>query len=272
MAGASGISASSVRRIWRARAPAAPGPPLQAIQGPAVCGQAARHRRALCRSAGPRRRPFGGREEPDLSSAVPSKKRNSAPPPKGSGGSDWSRRRSSRRWTLPLATPWRLSARPRPQPSNGSSGHRRSGHGSQPPPFISAVPWRSAFSPDHLPRGSTPWPGGGRFAGRTRIDKHCRGCRDATSPTPRGGPCVVCTAAPKAVPTPNLQSHPFSSVVGEERAAAEYPRSTGRLEVARLGHDGRFRDAGAGGQSGEAGAHQGSAEGPQRPTLAMKTG
>ena len=60
MAKAVGISASSVRRIWRAAwSPAAPGPAVQALHRPEVYRQAARCCRALCRSARPCHRALG---------------------------------------------------------------------------------------------------------------------------------------------------------------------------------------------------------------------
>ena len=51
--------------LARPQAPAAPGPDLQALQGPGVRRQAARHRRALPRPAGARGRALGRREAPD---------------------------------------------------------------------------------------------------------------------------------------------------------------------------------------------------------------
>jgi transposase len=59
MAEMAGVSASSVQRIWRAHGLQPSRPTVQAVQGPRVRRQAARHRRALRRSAGPRRRPLG---------------------------------------------------------------------------------------------------------------------------------------------------------------------------------------------------------------------
>ena len=51
--------------VARPQAPAAPGADLQAVQGPGVRRQAARHRRPLPRPAGPRGRALGRREAPD---------------------------------------------------------------------------------------------------------------------------------------------------------------------------------------------------------------
>ena len=51
--------------LARSRAPAASCPAVQALQGPRVRRQVARHRRSLRRSAGARRRSFRRREEPD---------------------------------------------------------------------------------------------------------------------------------------------------------------------------------------------------------------
>src|SRR3954467_9117326 len=60
MAKAVGISASS--HLAHAWSPAAPGPPVQALQRPEVHRQAARCCRALCRSARPCHRPLGRRK------------------------------------------------------------------------------------------------------------------------------------------------------------------------------------------------------------------
>src|SRR5215208_4975607 len=60
MVAATGISPSSVLRVWRAhRAPAAPGADLQAVQGPGIREQVARHRRPLPRPAGAQPRALG---------------------------------------------------------------------------------------------------------------------------------------------------------------------------------------------------------------------
>jgi hypothetical protein len=59
MAKAVGISASSVQRIWRARGLQPHRVKQFKLSTDAICRQAARHRRALCRSARPCDRALG---------------------------------------------------------------------------------------------------------------------------------------------------------------------------------------------------------------------
>src|SRR4030088_2676638 len=56
---AAGVSLRSVQRPGSSPTRAAPYPDVQTVEGPGVCREAQGHRRSLCRSSRPRRRPLG---------------------------------------------------------------------------------------------------------------------------------------------------------------------------------------------------------------------